>query len=296
MAAAIAGVAEDLIYDGRGYWLVLARDGQATERNPDGFPVRARWIPTTMIEPELTRNTGAYSRLEGYRIEGIRGLVDPEDVIRFDAPIGGVLARGGDAIGNALELEAKAARLARVDLPAGVITNEGADVSDTEAEEIVDRFETARAEHTVAFLQNASYERTELSAEDLQLVEARANAATDMARLHNVPVALVSASPSGGASAMLYANLAPMLTLLVSTAVAPYLSAIEQTLSRDDVSPQGQSVAFDVPTFLRSDPAELRAYAVELFEKGVIDRDEARAMLGIAAGAAGSSDLQPGTV
>lgn len=293
-AATIAGLVEDLIYDGRGYWLVLARDGISTERNRDGLPVRARWIPTTMIVPELARDMGAYSRLEGYRIEGIRGLVDPEDVIRFDSPLPGVLAKGADAIAAALDLEQKAARLATIDLPAGTLTNTGAEVGDDDADAIVDRFEQARAEHTVAFLQNVEYERTELSAEDLQLIEARANAATEMCRLHNVPVAAASASPSGGASAMLYANLGSMLTLLVSSAVAPYLAAIEQTLSRDDVSPQGNAVAFDVPTFLRSDPKELQEYALGLLEAGAIDRDECRSMLGISA--LGAANLQPGTV
>lgn len=68
-AVTIAGLVEDLVYDGVGYWLVLARDGIATERNPDGLPVRARWIPTTMIAPELTPNMGSYSRLDGYRID-----------------------------------------------------------------------------------------------------------------------------------------------------------------------------------------------------------------------------------
>jgi HK97 family phage portal protein len=291
-AATIAGVVEDLIYDGRAYLLVLARDGISTERNPDGLPVRARWIPTTAITPEVSRSTGAYSRLDGYRVQGISGIVEPQNVIRFDSPLPGRLAHGADAIANALELEAKAARLSSVDLPAGVITNEGAEIGETDADELIARFEAARAEHTVAFLQNAKYERTELSAEDLQLIEARANAATEMARLHNVPVALVAASPSGGASAMLYSNLGSQLALLVSNAVAPYLAAIEQTLSRDDVSPQGNRVAFDVAAFLRSDPDALKTYVIELLEKQVIDRVEARAMLGIAS----PTNLQPGTV
>lgn len=294
-AFTIAGTVEDLIYDGRAYWLILARDGIATRRNKDGLPVRARWIPSSAIYPELSRDRGSYSRLEGYRIDGIRGLVSPENVIRFDSPLPPVLVKGATAIANALALEARAARLAEVELPAGVITNEGAELNEDEAQTLIDSFEAARREHTVAFLQNASYERTELNAEDLELVAARANAATEMARLHNVPVAMASASPSGGASAMLYANLGTQLTLLVSNAVAPYLEAIEQTLSREDVTPLGQAVAFDVPAFLRSDPAELKSYALELLGAEVIDRDEARAMLGIPSSTAGST-LQPGSV
>ncbi len=295
LAATLAGLVEDLIYDGRGYWLVLARDGQGTERLPDGFPVRARWIPTTMIRPELSGNMGAYSRLEGYRIDGISGIVEPGDVIRFDSPIPGILGRSSDAIANALGLEAKAQRLADVDLPAGTLTNTGAEVDEDEADHQVERFETARREHTVAFLQNLEYERTELSAEDLQLVEARANAATEMARLHNVPVSLISASPSGGASAMLYSNLGSMLTLLVSNAVEPYLVTIEQRLSCEDVTPQGQGIAFDRMTYLRSDPKELQEYVVDLVKEAVISAAQGRTILGIPEDES-ASDLEQGTV
>lgn len=296
----IANTAEDLLYAGRAYWIVLARDGVDTERNPGGLPVRARWIPVGDVSPELERDAGSYSRLRGYRIAGVRGLVAPENVIRFDGALPGILERGAYAIANALELEDAAARMAGIELPAGVITNEGTELSDDEATELIDRFEDARRSRTVAFLQHATYERAQLSAEDLQLVEARANAATEMARLHNVPVAMVSASPSGGASAMLYANLGSQLALMVSGAVAPILAPIEQTLSLDSVTPQGQRVAFDVQAFLRSDPETLAEYALELYAggSGLLDRDEARALLGVQpAGAGGAgNDLQPGTV
>jgi hypothetical protein len=296
-AAMLAGTVEDLIYDARAYWLVLAHDGIRTERNPRGLPVRARWIPTSAIAPELERDRGAYSRLKGYRVDGIRGLVDPELVIRFDSPLPSVLAKGATAIANALALEERAARLAAVELPAGVIENEGAELNEDEAQALIDAFESARREHTVAFLQHAKYTRTELNAEDLELVAARANAATEMARLHNVPVTMASASPSGGASAMLYSNLGSQLSLFVSNAVSPYLVAIEQTLSRDDVTPLGTRVAFDVAAFLRSDPEELKKYALELKTAGVIDAAEARAMLGIPSSSSGSAaDLQPGSV
>lgn len=283
LAATLAGTIEDLIYDGRAYWLVLARDGQGSERLPDGFPVRARWIPVGDVEAELVDGDGgSYSRLDGYKIAGIEGTVEPENVIRFTSPLGSVLYRGREAITQALELEAAATRLASVELPAGTLTNtSGENLSEDEADAEIARFELARASHTVAFLQGYEYTREQLSAEDLQLIEARANSATDLARLHNVPVTMASASPSGGASAMLYSNLGTQLTLLVSNAVQPYLVAIEQALSSPDVSPNGQAIAFDVATFLRSDPAELREHALALLEAQVIDRDEARLMLGL---------------
>ena len=291
--ATLAGTLEDLIFDGTAYWVVLARDGEATERNPDGLPVRARWIPCADVELELDRNAGSYARLEGYRIAGIRGVVDPENVIRFDSPLAAVLRAGAETITATRELEDAANRNAATTIPAGTLTNEGAEVSEEEAEELVARFEAQRLEHGVAFLQGLTYERQQLSAEDLELVAARANAATDAARLTNMPVAMISASPSGGASAMLYANLGAQLTLMVSSAVAPYLVAIAATLSLDRVTPRGQRVAFDVATFLRSDPAELRTHVLELLAAEVITTDEARAMLGLTAAGAAAEAATP---
>lgn len=292
-ARTIGGTIEDLIYDGLAYWLVLARDGIATTRNPTGLPVRARWIPRADVTPKLAPEVGSYSRVEGYTIDGIDGLVATEDVIRFDSPLPGVLTKGADAIADALALEAAASRMSNIDIPAGIITNTGAPLNETEAEALVERFEAQRRAHTVAFLQDAEYSREALTAEDLELVAARAHTATEMARLHNMPVAIVAASPSGGGSSILYANLGAQLALMVSNAVAPHLTTIEQTLSLPNVTPEGQSVHFDVPAFLRSDPAALQAYVIELVKAEIITPDEGRRMLGIGAAPA---NLQPGTV
>ena len=125
------------------------------------------------------------------------------------------------------------------------------------------------------------------------MIEARANTATDIARLFNVPVAMIGASPSGNASALLYSNLSQQLAIFVATAVAPHLRTLESTLS--DVLARGQSVAFDVQTYLRSDPQAAADYAIALFAAGLIDRDEARSFVGIPSSPA-AGDLTPGKV
>jgi hypothetical protein len=273
--ATLAGTVEDLIYDARAYWRVLERDAE-------NFPTRARWIPVGDVTPDASSTGGAYATLRGYWIAGERELVAPADVLRFDSPLPGVLATGGRTLASALELEAAARRLAKVELPAGVLDNQGTELSDDEAEELVARFQTMRQTHGIAFTQGVTYSRENLSPADLQLIEARGNAATDCARLHNCPVAMVGASPSGSASALLYSNLSQQLAILVSSAVQPYLVAIERTLS-ELAYPRGQSVAFDVQTFLRSDPVAASEYAIALWTSELTTRDEARAFLGLPA-------------
>jgi len=284
--ATIAGTVDDLIFRGRAYWRVLDRDAE-------GIPTRARWTPVDDVTPETRSNGGAYSLLVGYRVAGVDDVLDPADLIRFDSPLPAVLDVGGRTLAAAIELEDAARRLAGVELPSGILENEGAELSEEEATAVVAKFVEARRTSGVGFLQGLKYERADLNAADLQLVEARANVATDVARLFNVPVAMIGASPSGNASALLYSNLSQQLAILVASGVAPYLRAIEETLS--DVIPRGQSVAFDVQTFLRSDPQAAAEYAIALLNAQVIDKAEARALLGIPSSTS-AGDLTPGRV
>lgn len=288
LAATLGGTVDDLAFHGRAYWRVLERDSE-------GFPRRARWTPVRDVTPEQESSGGSYAALIGYRIAGVDAVLDPSDVIRFDSPIPGILDVAGRTLAAALELEDAARRLAAVELPAGVLKNEGTELSEEEAREIVADFQASRRENGVAFLQGIAYSRENLSPADLQLVEARANAATDIARLWNVPVAMIGASPSGNASALLYSNLSQQLAVLVSSAVAPHLRTVELTLT--DAYPRGTRVAFDVQTFLRSDPQAAADYATGLLGADVIDRAEARALLGIpSTPAPPGADLTPGSV
>jgi phage portal protein BeeE len=283
--ATIGGTVDDLLFRGRAYWHVLERDAE-------GFPSRARWSPVNDVTPETTSTGGAYAELRGYRIAGVRGVVEPADVIRFDSPIPGVLDVGGRTLASAIELEGAARRLAGAELPAGTLTNLGQHLSDEEADVLVAGFLEARRKNGIAWLQGIEYSRESVSSADLQMIEARANVATDVARLFNVPVAMIGASPSGNATALLYSNLSQQLAIYSATAVAPHLRTIEATLG--DVHPRGQSVAFDVQTFLRSDPQAAADYVVLLVGAGVISIEEGRSLLGIPAATA--ADLTPGRV
>ena len=288
LPASVGGTVDDLVFYGRAYWRVLDRDAE-------GYPRRARWTPVADVTAESQSSGGSYATLTGYRIAGVDDVVSPADVIRFDSPIPGVLDVGGRTLAAALELEAAARRLAAVELPSGVIRNEsGEHLSQDELDEAVARFSQMRRVHGLAALQGWSYSRENLSPADLQLIEARANVATDVARLFNVPVAMIGASPSGNASALLYQNLSQQLAILVSSAVAPHLRTVEETLS--DAYPRGTSVAFDVQTFLRSDPQAAADYAIALLGAGIVDAPEARSMLGIPTTPAPSADLTPGRV
>jgi hypothetical protein len=286
LPATLGGTVDDLAFRGRAYWRVLERDS-------DGYPRRARWTPVDDVSPLTRSSGGAYAELRGYDVAGV-GEVPVADLIRFDSPLPAILDVGGRALSAAIKTEVRAEQLSSVELPAGTLTNEGSELSEAEGLELVAGFQAARRENGIAFLQGVTFKREQLSSADLELVDGRAHHATEIARLWNVPVTMIGASPSGNASALLYSNLTQQLALLTSEACAPHLRTIEATLS--DVIPRGQSVAFDVQRFLRSDPQAAAEYAIALKAAGLITTEEARAMLGIPSTPAATPDLTPGKV
>ena len=120
--ATIGGTVDDLVFNGRAYWHVLDRDSES-------YPTRARWTPVADVTPKTRSTGGAYNELIGYTVAGVDGDVPIADLIRFDSPLPGVLDIGGRTLASAIELEAAARRLAGVELPAGVLTNEGQELS-----------------------------------------------------------------------------------------------------------------------------------------------------------------------
>jgi len=290
----ISHTVDDLIWYGKSAWIVLARDGVATEMNPDGRPVRARHVPGAVVERILSRNLTDYNQTLGYTINGTR--VEARNVIYFDGQHEGVLAFGARTISAAIALEDAAGRFASVELPVGVLQNVGHELGPDEAAEIVSEFQAARRENSIAFLQNVEYNRTDLNPMDLQLVEARANADSSLARLFSVPVSMIGASPTGNSGSLLYSNVSQNMAQFVQTACAPYINVIEETLSLDATTATGQQVRMDVQAFLRTDPEAAAAYATSLQAATIITIDEARGFLGIPAVNSNTPDLTPGRI
>ncbi|MGI9116379.1 MAG: phage portal protein [Gaiellales bacterium] len=289
----IAQTVDDLIWYGKSAWIILARDGIATDINPLGRAVRARRVCGANVEAIYSDNLTDYLNIRGYYINGTR--VDAADVIYFDAGHDGILSYGARTLAAAIDLEDAARRFATVELPAGILQNVGHELGPDEAADVVSAFQAARRENAIAFLQNVEYSRADLNPHDLQLVEARAHADTAIARMFGVPVTMIGASPTGNSSSLLYANVSQNMAQFVQTACAPYINTIERTLSLDSVIATGQQIRFDVQAFLRTDPEAATAYATTLQAAGVISVDEARGYLGIPATTT-TPDLTPGRI
>jgi len=80
-------------------------------------------------------------------------------------------------------------------------------------------------------------------------------------------------------NSMTYANLQDERRQFVSLTLQPYISAVEQRLSMNDITPSTQYVSFDLDSgFLRSDPMERLNVIEKMLNLGLITVQDAMAM------------------
>lgn len=204
----------------------------------------------------------------GWRVDG---LARGDELIVFDTGAAGALSDGAGVLSAALHLEATAARIARTPTPTVVLEGDGIDLTETEATEVVARWETQRRAHSTAYLDGRIKARTlDWSAADIQLAEARTAIALQCAQLLNLDPSYLGIGVAG--SSLTYANRTDLNTALLELSVMPLVRVIEGTLSRV----WGRHVAADFTGFTRADLAARVAALVAYVDAGIMTPDEAR--------------------
>ena len=106
--------------------------------------------------------------------------------------------------------------------------------------------------------------------------EAQQYMATQIARLCNVPAYYISADMN---NSMTYSNVQDERRQFVSLSLQPFISAIEQRFSMDDLTPNTQYVSFDMDSgFLRANPLERLNVIEKMLNLGLITVEQAQAM------------------
>ena len=250
---------QDLVLHPYGWMLV-------TERLASGFPYRARHVPFNDVTVAA----------DGVYVDGRR--VDDRDVLRFDSPFApGALTNGARILSLALAVETAVRRFATFDIPSGVLKQTGGpDLLDNEVDDLLGAWESARQQRSTAFLSSSlTYEQNAFDARQLQLVEARAAITADIARLLNLPPSAVNAETG---SSLTYSTVAMQADALQSQTLWPYLSAVRERLSMDDVTPHGTTIEIPSLGFMRTDlSARANAYQT-MIGTGVLTVDEARGL------------------
>jgi phage portal protein BeeE len=106
--------------------------------------------------------------------------------------------------------------------------------------------------------------------------EASQYLATEIARLMNVPAYYISADMN---NSMTYQNILDGRKEFVAYSLQPYISAIENRLSMDDLTRHGNVVKFAIDdTFLRADTAARLDAIEKMLSLGLIDLEQAQQM------------------
>jgi Phage portal protein len=277
-SALLADTVADLADYGVAYWLNPEYDSDAGWRySKAGTGTRKHRTARHLAVDDVVE-----AHEDGYTIRVRRPGSDVVDevevpayaVIGFECSAGGWLAAGARAITTARMLEDAARMYAGNPVPTLVLRNTGPRKTPEQVTELLGQLEAARRERSTAYVgRDLELDAFSMNAVDIALSDARGTAVLDIARLTGVPSLYLGQGPND--ASMTYSNMTQQRLDLLA-AVMPYVTAIAERLSFDDVTGEGATVYFDTEAWLRTDPklrAELYAALVPI---GVMTAEEAR--------------------
>ena len=266
----ISWTVDSLIFYNCAYW-------RCTELFADDLrPSRFEWIANNRV----TFTTNKFgTEIEEYFVDGVRApMTGIGSLITFQGLTGGgVLQTAARTIQSALDLEKAAAVSAQTPMPSGYIKNTGADLPEQQVSGLLAQWKQSRQNRSTAYLTSTlSYETTGFSPKEMAYVESIQYSSTQVARAMNVPPFMVSSDMN---NSMTYQNVLDSRKEFVSYTLQPYICAIEDRLSMDDITPRGHVVKFAIEeSFLRADTMKRLEAIEKMLSLGLIDVDDAKEM------------------
>jgi HK97 family phage portal protein len=265
----IAYTVDSLLFYGVAYWRVTSL--YADDGRPSGF----EWVANTRVTV-TTDKTG--ETVQYYSINGVQAPMSGiGSLVTFQSLLPGVLETGGRTIQAAIDLEKAASVAAATPMPTGFIKNSGADLPEAQISGLLAAWKAARASRSTAYLTSTlDYQQVGFSPKDMMYNEASQYLATQIARLMNVPAYYISADMN---NSMTYQNIIDGRKEFVAYSLQPFISAIENRLSMDDITAHGNVVRFALDeTFLRADTAARLDAIEKMLNLGLIDLEQAQSM------------------
>lgn len=235
----VAQTTSDLFFYGRAFWYVASRYA-------NGFPASFKWLPAGSVSTPDQVGPQWFGQSDDVQFLGHK--IPTNDVIQFLSPIAGVLYIGQRIIDIAIRLDTAARRFASNEIAAGYLQQTGGEpMSGEDLAGLAAAWSDARATNAIGAL-NEFVKFVEFNADPnkLQLMEGREHSALELARVANIPPYLVGI-PTGG---MTYQNAQQARQDLYLFGARPFITAIEETLSLDNVLPRNRHVRFDVDGYL----------------------------------------------
>ena len=265
----IAYTVDSLLFYGVAYWRVTSL--YADDGRPSGF----EWVANTRVTVQTNQDG---TEIQSYSVNGVvTPMAGIGSLVTFQSLLPSVLETGARTIQSAIDVQKAASVAAATPMATGFIKNSGADLPEAQVSGILAAWKAARASRSTAYLTSTlDYQTVGFSPKDMLYTEASQYLATEIARLMNVPAYYISADMN---NSMTYQNILDGRKEFVAYSLQPFISAIENRLSMDDITRHGNIVRFAIDeTFLRAD-TKARLEAIEkMLSLGLIDLEQAQSM------------------
>ena len=265
----IAYTVDSLLFYGVAYWRVTSL------YQDDGRPSGFEWVANTRVTVQTNQDG---TEIQSYSVNGVvTPMAGIGSLVTFQSLLPSVLETGARTIQSAIDVQKAASVAAATPMATGFIKNSGADLPEAQVSGILAAWKAARASRSTAYLTSTlDYQTVGFSPKDMLYTEASQYLATEIARLMNVPAYYISADMN---NSMTYQNILDGRKEFVAYSLQPFISAIENRLSMDDITRHGNIVKFAIDeTFLRAD-TKARLEAIEkMLSLGLIDLEQAQSM------------------
>ena len=269
MPVTLAYVCDSLLFFGVAYLEI------ESVYQDNGYPASFNWIANSRVNPKFNKTN---TFIESYQVDGAtRPMSGVGSLVTIQSMTDGLLQVGARVLTSALDLDRASSVAASTPMATGVLKNTGADLGEIEVQGLLAAWRNARNNRSTAYLTSTlEFQPVAFSPKDMMLNEAKQYMATEIARLCNVPAYYISADMN---NSMVYSNLQDERRNFVSLTLQSYISAIEQRLSMNDITPSTQKICFDLDTgFLRANALERLAVIEKMLTLGLITVEDAMAM------------------
>jgi HK97 family phage portal protein len=265
----IAATVDSLIFYSVAYWRVTSL--YADDGRPSGF----EWVANNRV----TFTTNQYgTEVKDYFVDGqLVPMGGIGSLVTFQSLIPGVLQTAGTTIKAAWDIQRAASISAATPMATTILKNNGADLPETQIQGLLAGWNSARKNRSTAYLTSTlTAENIGFSPRDMMYNEASQYLATEIARAMNVPAYYISADMN---NSMTYQNILDGRKEFVAYSLQPYISAIEDRLSMNDITNSQNQVRFAVDdTFLRVDAKDRLDIIEKMLNLDLITVEQARSM------------------
>jgi HK97 family phage portal protein len=265
----ISATVDSLMFYAVAYWRVTSL--YADDGRPSGF----EWVANNRV----TYTTNKYgTEVQDYFVDGqLVPMSGIGSLVTFQSLLPGVLQSASTTIKAAWDVQKAAAVSAATPMATTILKNNGADLPESQIQGILAGWNSARRNRSTAYLTSTlSAENIGFSPKEMGYVDFSQYLATEISRAMNVPSYLISADMN---NSMTYQNILDGRKEFVAYSLQPYISAIEDRLSMNDITNSSNQVRFAIDdTFLRSDAKERLEIIEKMISLDLIDVDQARQM------------------